>query len=305
MRTSSCISISLILACLSASVALADSERDLIERIDSLFASLQHTSFEWVRAEGLSDRAAMRVPVDLAGTKGWFQFDTGLDVTLVYGDIPTARGWETHDGAYRVPSFDLGEIRLGPTWLRCREETSGEDGVIGSLGLDLLVGYLVLIDYPGLRLALMRPGEAPSWLLQHATWTPAELRDAKFFLTVVIGDATLTGLFFDTGASAFDITVDFEKWVELTGCGGPDDATSQLKVSSWGNEITAVGCPARGTLVIGSARIVKPLVFYLKEQPGLFAGWPFRAIGLVGNAPFWDRVVIMDLGIRPRFGLVQ
>ncbi len=37
----------------------------------------------------------------------------------------------------------------------------------------------------------------------------------------------------------------------------------------------------------------------------LFTQWPFPATGLVGNAPFWDQVVIMDMGIRSRFGLVR
>jgi len=76
-------------------------------------------------------------------------------------------------------------------------------------------------------------------------------------------------------------------------------------VGSWGNKATALGSPALGPLVIGSARIEEPNIFYLEEQPNLFANWPFPATGLVGNAPFWDGIVILDLGIRPRFGLLQ
>jgi hypothetical protein len=247
----------------------------------------------------------MRLPVVLDGVRGWFQLDTGLDVTLVYGDVAAVRGWETHDGMLHVPSFDIGGIHLGPSWIRS-DTHMGTKGVLsGSLGLDLLVGGFVLIDYPNRRMALMKPGQAPLWLLQRTTWTPAELRDAKFFLTVVLGGKTVQGLFFDTGASAFPITVDFEKWVELTGCAGPEAASTHWTVSAWGKKVTALGSPARGPLVIGSARILNPTVFYLKEQPSLFEQWPFPATGLVGCAPFWDRVVILDLGIRPRFGLVQ
>jgi hypothetical protein len=278
---------------------------DLKGQLDSLFTGLPHTSFEWVKADGVSDRAAMRLPVNLAGTRGWFQLDTGLDATLVYGDLPARRGWETLDGMYHVPSFDIGAIRLGPTWLRNREGTSGEGETIGSLGLDLLIGYLVLIDYPGRRLAILKPGEAPLWLLQRTSWTPAELRDAKLFMTVVLGETTVSGIFFDTGTSAFDMTVDFDKWIELTGCAGPESASAQFSVNSWGNRIHVIGCPARGPLVIGSAQIPNARVFYIKEQPDLFASWPFPATGLIGNAPFWDQVAIIDLGLRPRFGLVR
>jgi hypothetical protein len=280
-------------------------EPDVAARLDSLLESLPHANFAWIEAEGVSNRAAMRIPVKLDGTEGWFQLDTGLDATLVYGNIPSQRGWETHEGMCHVPDFQIGSMHFGPTWLHSRTDSNDEGELIGSLGLDLLVGYLLLIDYPGCRLTLMKPGEAPLWVLQHMTWTPAELRDAKFFLTVVLGGESVRGIFFDTGASAFDITVDFDEWVNLTGCSGPDDAVVQWTVRSWGNEVTAVGCPARGPLVIGSARIPNPRIFYLKEQPRLFADWPFPATGLVGCAPFWDRIVIMDLGIRPRFGLLQ
>jgi hypothetical protein len=278
---------------------------NLNSRLDAFFQALPHASFEWSAAKGVSDRAAMRLPADLDGTKGWLQFDTGLDVTLVYGDLPAERKWETHDGMYHVPRVRIGDMDLGPAWLRGRVDADTKGKRLGSLGLDLLVGKWVLIDYPGRRIAFMNPGDAPLWLLQRATWTPAELRDAKFFLTVVLGGKTVGGIFFDTGASAFDITVDYKKWTELTGITDPDSATTRWTVSSWGSQLTALGAPAKGPLVIGSARLPDPRVFYLKEQPELFTQWPFPATGLVGNAPFWDRVVILDLGLRPRFGLVQ
>jgi hypothetical protein len=139
----------------------------------------------------------------------------------------------------------------------------------------------------------------------HATWTPAQLRDAKLFLNVVLAGESVEGIFFDTGASAFEITVDLGTWRSLTGCEGPEDAPIRWNVASWGNRVTVIGAPAKGPLVVGSARIDQPRVFYIEEQPSLFAGWPFPASGLVGSAPFWDRVVILDLGIRPRFGLLE
>jgi hypothetical protein len=259
----------------------------------------------WVEAEGVSERAAMHIPVRLDGTEGWFQMDTGLDVTLLYGDIATRRGWEAHEGMYHVPRVELGGMDLGPTWLRCDEDMGGAGELSGSLGLDLLIGTVVLIDYPGRRLALMRHGEVPRWMWRRATWTPAAIRDAKFFLTVTLGGWTVEGLIFDTGASAFDIVTDLDTWRELTGRDGSDDASIHWNVHSWGRGVTAVGAPALGPLVIGSTRIDEPCVFYVQEQPRLFANWPFTATGLVGNAPFWDHVVIIDLGIRPRFGMLR
>ena len=128
-----------------------------------------------------------------------------------------------HEGAVRVPRVAIGGMDLGPIWLRTREEMSADGGLIGSLGLDLLVGRLTLIDYRGGRLVLMSPGEAPAWLLKRATWMPAALRDGKCFLTITLAGATLPDMLFDTGSSAFDIVVDLDAWVELTGRAGIRD----------------------------------------------------------------------------------
>lgn len=95
----------------------------LAQRLDSLFAALPHARFEWASVTPETERAALRLPVDLDGTSGWFQLDTGLDVTLLYGSIARDRGWVTYDGMYRVPSFEIGDISVGPVWLRTREET--------------------------------------------------------------------------------------------------------------------------------------------------------------------------------------
>ncbi len=247
----------------------------------------------------------MRLPVTADGMEGWFQLDTGLDVTLVYGDLAIEQGWETHAGMFHLPDFSVGEIDIGPVWIHSRSELGRSGELSGSIGLDLLYGYLVLIDYPGRRLALLKQGEVPLWMWQRATWTPAEVRNKKYFLTVVLDGKSVSGLFFDTGTSAFDITVDFDMWRTLTGLSGPDDASIQWKVNSWGTRVTVIGASASGPLVVGSARIEEPRVFYIDEQRELFANWPFPATGLVGNAPFWDHVVILDLGIQPRFGLLQ
>jgi len=160
MSSSTTIQLSVLFTLLSVHLAQATSGPDLVEPLDSLFKSLPHTAFEWVEAKGVSDRAAMRVPVNLDGTRGWFQLDTGLDVTLLYGDNPAERGWEVHDGMRHVLNFEIGGIHLGPTWLHSSTDTGKKGGLIGSLGLDLLVEYFLLIDYPGRRLALMKPGEA-------------------------------------------------------------------------------------------------------------------------------------------------
>jgi hypothetical protein len=294
-----------LLLSLCSSAAPAQSEIDLRLRLDTLFSEIPHATFEWAAAEGISERAAMRVPVLLDGTDVWFQLDTGLDVTLLYGDIAEQRGWDMYGGMCRVPRFAIGDVDLGPVWIHQRPDTEGSERLRGSIGLDLLIGHLVLIDYPSRRLTLMSAGQAPAWLWQRTNWGPAELRYAKLFVYVTIEGRTLDGVFFDTGSSAFDFTVDFDSWQELTGLAGPEDAPLRWEVNSWGERVTAVGAPAVGPLVAGGVWIPEPRIFYLRERPNMFTKWPFPATGLVGNAPFWDRVIILDLGLRPRFGWVR
>ncbi|MBU1702645.1 MAG: hypothetical protein KJ970_00115 [Candidatus Eisenbacteria bacterium] len=283
----------------------AEPPPDLRSQLDSLFGQTPSSPIEWVAKEGVSDRAAMKVPVKLDGDTCRFQVDTGLDVTLLYGNIPAKRGWETCDGMVHVPRMEIGGMDLGPVWVRTREDHGDPDKLGGSIGLDLLAGQLVIIDFPGNRIILMKHGQAPVWLWQRTTWTPAELRDAKLFLNITLNGKGLDGLLFDTGSSAFGLIVDFDRWKTLTECAGPEQAETEWIVGSWGRAMTILGAPALGALVIGSARIEDPNVFYIKEQPDLFSNWPFPANGLIGNALFFDRVVVLDLGIRPRFGLVQ
>jgi hypothetical protein len=290
---------------LAAPPSFSETRPETRSLLDSLFAGLPHAEFVWIPKEGMSDRAAMKLPVTLDGMDGWFQLDTGVDVTKVYGDLPKRRGWKRHEFAYHVPGFEIGDIDLGAVWIHDDEDMGGGEAPSGSVGLDLLFGRVVLIDYPGRRFALLDRGQVPPWMLERVSWTPANVRDGKLFINVSIAGEPVEDVVFDTGSSAFHLLLDADRWRELTGRSGPDDATIRWKARSWGHTVTAIGAPARGALVVGSARIVEPTLFYLEEQPNLFSAWPFPATGLVGNAPFWDDVVVVDLGLRPRFGLMR
>ena len=274
------------------------------DRVDALFDGIPHASFEWIGDETVSDRIAINVPVRIDGVDGVLQFDTGLDVTLLECNLHTEKGWESAAGLYRCPRLEVGDMDLGPRWLLSTGGNSEAGSRLGSLGLDVLVGSLVVLDYPGQRLAIMSPGEAPKWLLEATSWTHAELRGAKLFLDVQLGGVRVDGLFFDTGASALDIALNRDDWTKLTGCSGPEDAATVWSGNRWGSTATIVGAPVSGSLVVGSVHIDGPSAYYIEEEPMLFAGWPPPTRGLIGNAPFWDHVVVLDLGVRQRFGVV-
>lgn len=299
----------LVLLSLAVSVAAATApvaQPPLAVLLDSVLANLPHSPIHWTAAPGLSERAAMYVPVTADGATGWFQVDTALDVTRIYGRFSERQGWEADDGFVLAPDFAVGDIALGPTWMQVYDSGGfgEEDSLSGSLGLDVCAGRLLLLDLVGDRLALLTPGQLPAALRRRTTWAPAEIREAKFFLSVSLGGQSMTGFFFDTGSSAFPIIMDRSTWCTLTGRSGPEDATECHNVSSWGEQRRVIGAPALGPLVIGSARLVDPLVYYLEDQPRMFASWPFPVDGLIGNAAFWGHIVLLDLGLRPRLGLL-
>lgn len=58
-------------------------------------------------------------------------------------------------------------------------------------------------------------------------------------------------------------------------------------------------------MLLGKVNLEKPLVFTNAAAPNEFAGWPYRAEGVIGNAPFWNGIVVLDLTVRARLGFAR
>jgi hypothetical protein len=269
-----------------------------------LFEGLPCTPFEWIARDGFSSRAALRVPVDVEGEIYWFQLDTGSEGSVLYGDsLLRARGWEEVEPSFaRVREVRFGGTRLPAARLFIRREHPTDGQTVGTLGLDVLVGHLVILDFPGHRFCVLPRVDVPWALRRNLDLAPAVIRDGKFFVTLRVGDEELDHIFYDTGASAFTLTVDHRLWVRLTGPGDGAQDTREVRVPSWGQEVTLVGARASGAMDVGGARVTAPEVFYLADQPDAFSLWPYAVTGLMGNEAFIDGTVILDLGAEPGFG---
>lgn len=92
---------------------------------------------------------------------------------------------------------------------------------------------------------------------------------------------------------------------ELTGRTGTEPDNVRSEGTSWGQMFTGIGAPALGALEVGDVRLENPTVWYRPEQPNFVGAWPIYAQGLMGNAPFWDEVVVLDLGIWNSFGVLR
>ena len=272
-----------------------------------LIESLPGTSFEWEGAEGVSDKAVMMVPVELDGQEYRFQLDTGSDVTMLYGTREAERrGWrESKQWFVGVPDVHVGGAYFDSVDVFIGEEITGGGKTTGTLGLDLLKGKVVVLDFPRQRFCVVQHTDMPSEVLERTAFVPAEVRDNKLFVLIRAGGEELEGIFFDTGSSSFPLVVDLDLWQRLTGKKGQDDAASILNVSSWGKTVPMVGAEIQGALEIGKIRMDRAMVYYWGDQPRFFEQWPFPAAGLLGNALFIDEVIVIDLGQPTRFGILR
>jgi hypothetical protein len=176
----------------------------------------------------------------------------------------------------------------------------------GTIGLDLLVGKVVVLDLAYMRFC-MSESDAPEVpaLLDETEFTAAELRDGKLFVEAKLGEEALDGLLFNTGASAFPLQVDLELWQRLTGLNGDEETNTQWEVTTRGASVVFVGAPALGQLQIGQTAIDVPMVFFQQDRPSAFAEWPIQVRGLLGNALFFEVAIVLDLREgSPRFGIL-
>jgi hypothetical protein len=292
--------------CVSTAVAQSGSQATE-DSIRTLLEALPCTPFEWLPWNGVTPRGGIAVPIELEGRTYRFQLDTGSDATMIYGNEAERRGWvEPGRTSQRVGRIRLGGIQVPPSRLITRPEIRpGADELAGTVGLDLLLGHVVVLDYPRQRFCVVPRADVPRLLFRRTTWADAaEIRNGKLFVTVTMAGNQLDALFFDTGASYLAVSVDVERWKAITGRAGEDEATERVMAGSWGKQVAIHGAPARGPLRVGALRLGCPMIYYRPDAPTHFEEFPYPAEGSLGNAPFWSAVVVLDLGVWPAFGIL-
>jgi hypothetical protein len=295
------------LFCMFGFLLTARAQKTLVKPAD-LLADSKCTAFEWDALEGVTERGAIRVPVTLDGRTYWYQLDTGADATIIYGAEAERWGWRKGAEWVRVPAISLGGSSISAAMLYVMADMKTKPGsTAGTVGLDLLLGQIAVLDYPGKRFCLIRRADAPEELRLHkrGAWVSAEIRDGKFFVHSKLNGQVLKDVFFDTGASAFPLMVDFETWKTLTGKVGEADASTRIVGNSWGKPMPFIGAPATGALQVGPLQLPSPIIFYRGTEPDHFKKYPYPATGLLGNAPFWNDVIVLDLGVHPAFGILR
>ena len=139
--------------------------------------TLPCTPFAWN-----DEKNVMRVPLSMAGQQFSYQLDTGADVVIPYGTAQHP-GWIARHEGVRIPDVSFAGLHL-PAILAYRNLKMPDTNLQGTVGLDLLVGHVFLIDFPRRRICMFPKANLPEALDEATDWSPAEIRHGKLFLSV-------------------------------------------------------------------------------------------------------------------------
>jgi len=284
----------------------------------------QHRINNWTNFAWAFQKEAMYVPVKLEFDTStyWLQLDTGCEKTLIY-EVPLRQltGQTEFKDKYFMLSGKIGNYEFKNERFRIKRNygwqilSSRKYNEIGTLGLDFFMDKVLVIDYPNDRLWICNSlNELPEELVQKTKFTGVRIKFGKLFLEgLKFGNKPLEGIFFDTGSSRFTLVLLRKRyWQKLTDKKGNEPSNDYLEVPAWGRKVTLVGAKAKGTLKLGDLEIEDPMIYF---QPHLAASGIkhflmrigiliFKVYGIMGNAPFYNKYVILDLQ-RNRFGFLE
>lgn len=263
------------------------------------------SAFRWTPSSQ-SKYGAIIIAAELNGSAIDLQLDTGSDATIIYGTYADERGWSVASEKRFAPrALSVSGVDLTGGYVYVMR-TMHSEGLRGTLGLADLSGKIVVIDYPAYRFCIFRPAEVPDEITSRSHFAHAILRNGKLFLPLQFGAAGGSDFIFDTGSSEVPLNINHRLWREVTGLAEPTLAPIKMKGSAWGKPITMDGAPPAQTEAHVGPIVVKLRNVYTKEgADDEFADEPFKVSGIIGNAPFWDGIVTLDLTPYARFGLID
>jgi hypothetical protein len=264
------------------------------------------THFAWAPLAGVSDRAAILLPGTLNGSPAVFQLDSGADANFLLGgaeawpELPLIEG--ARPGSPRTARVDitLGEISNPQMLLMLmagQQRSTEPTDPVGSLGLPYFRHKVVAIDFPHQQFCVS--AALPQDLERRTTFVPAAVRGGKLMVPIEINGAVYDSFAYDTGFSVADVATDLELWLKLTGKATPDDADRTFLIQRFGATVSLNRAATTGPMRIAGVALAHGKVDVLPTSPGMYVdmgrqmGITFQ--GAIGNAPFLDRIVVIDM----------
>lgn len=271
----------------------------------SLEGKRECVGFTWLPSGQGSPRGGIAVPVRINGRTVPLQLDTGANVTSLYGRFAADAGWVVAGGEqFRASSFEVAGAAIDRPQVYVNADMESDATLRGTLGLPALLGRVAVIDYPGQRLCLFAEADVPDPIRQ-ATFVRAMLRNAKLHVPIQSGSFASDTIVFDTGSSEMPLHLDLTNWKRMTGRTGIEGAPSSLRAMAWGKPLVLPGAPTAAPVRVGDLSLGTVTAFTNPAAPESFSDWPTPTDGVLGNAPFWNGIVVLDLTARVRFGVIR
>lgn len=283
----------------------------------------QWQDFSWSSYETYKvfDKAVILLPIQFnnSDTTYWLQLDTGINdsplyMNSFYSISPTPSFKRIYEGFLGINVKMLMNVKIGnyevDNFYSYLKKDFGEEvsqnnpkNIVGSLGLDFFQNKILLLDLPNNKFAIADSEQQfPVYITDNVAYHSAEILNNYFAFDLIIGNESYK-FGYDTGASIFPLSVNYDLWQKLTGKDGSEPDNAIISTTSWGSVVSLLGSPTKEEVFLSDRSLGHLDAFYLKENPNLFK--LARIDGLISNASFYeDSLILIDL-INMRFGVVK
>lgn len=250
------------------------------------------------------EHAAMLIPIKFINCPYTFymQFDLGSPYSLFYTNKMAAisarypkavqvtdtttklSGFQFSTGGMKILAKEIVVRQLGAATISWTQQ---QPEIVGTLGVDLIDGRQVLIDYPGKRI-----------MINYRSKRKPELADLYYSGRRILFPALIRGkqsiLYFDTGSSAFELLTNKEMVLSLA---SPGALPVKYNVSSWGRTLEATSMVTGDSITIAFSKIPINKATYIegasdaqvKQMMKMGIG------GMTGNKLFLRSLLFLDL----------
>ena len=283
--------------------------------------------FEW---EGMNsgnkhlEKGAMLVPFSIKGIPHQFksQLDLGSPWTMVYGNSikpylahyknslnpADTAGSDIFFNSVKKAFFPNAKVNLGNyssmiSKLGLHDNYGYElsaDSVntssikhIGTVGADIFIGKVLLIDYPNQRIKILDSLSGKDGIA--FDFVKAKLEGGRIKIPLMINGEEYWFMF-DTGASLFPISASAKFYDQFA----QKPFSDSIHTNSWGKQYWVYGSPLRVEAKIGTTLLPSKNIYRFPNYTDFFKGE--KITGLVGNAYFFETTIAIDFKNK-RFGI--
>lgn len=183
--------------------------------------------------------------------------------------------------------------------------------VIGSVGPEIFADHIILLDYPGRRIALL-PEETrlPEQLLSKAKFMSAsyDTKHHAIYIPIKINGILYSRDFvLDTGSSELDMNTTEELWRKFTGLNVTESGVRKFTLNAWGDKLLEIEAPIKSEMTIGPVTVSHAEISAMIKGPKYqeYSSADYHLLGVIGNAPFYDHyMLIFDLP-HGRLGFIR